>query len=258
MDRVHLPIGGLLRLTDAEQAELATGFNRDLGNASGVALRCVAADAFLLTGLEACELQTTEPLAMLGGEVGAFLPSGGNGRVLRALMSEVEMWLHQHPVNTVRARLGLPAISALWCWGGGVGDGAQSAAESTHRRRSAAQASVSARARRAVTLFADDVWTRALGTLAGASVRLVSAAGLQFESARTQETPLVVVVLDAPLLVQSGAFEALWLQPAVDALRDRGLTRLTLVCQDREVSLGARDKWRFWRPRRDWRTALQS
>ena len=125
-------------------------------------------------------------------------------------------------------------------------------------RPSAVQGSDSARSSGAVTLFADDVWTRALGTLAGVSVRPVPAAGLQFESVRTQETPLVVVVLDAPLLVESGAFEALWLQPAVEALRDGALTRLTLVCQEREVSLAATDKWRLWRSRRDWRTALHS
>lgn len=45
----------------------------------------------------------------------ADLPS----RRLLALMNEIQMLLHSHPVNEARAERGLPAVNGLWLWGAG-------------------------------------------------------------------------------------------------------------------------------------------
>ncbi|HET7776518.1 MAG TPA: hypothetical protein VFK74_09135 [Azospira sp.] len=46
----------------------------------------------------------------------ADLPS----RRLLALMNEIQMLLHSHPVNEARAEGGQPAINGLWLWGAGA------------------------------------------------------------------------------------------------------------------------------------------
>lgn len=47
------------------------------------------------------------------------LPEGPEAASYHALRSEVEMALHDHPVNQRRERAGLAPANSLWVWGGG-------------------------------------------------------------------------------------------------------------------------------------------
>ena len=49
-----------------------------------------------------------------------FTPSGNEARAYHRLLGELQMFLHEHPVNVRRQDAGLPAINSLWLWGGGV------------------------------------------------------------------------------------------------------------------------------------------
>lgn len=48
-----------------------------------------------------------------------YLPGGAERAGHRRLLSEIEMALHDHPVNIEREAEGRPAINSLWIWGGG-------------------------------------------------------------------------------------------------------------------------------------------
>lgn len=48
-----------------------------------------------------------------------YLPGGAERASHRRLLSEIEMALHDHPVNIEREAEGRPAINSLWIWGGG-------------------------------------------------------------------------------------------------------------------------------------------
>lgn len=48
-----------------------------------------------------------------------YLPGGAERASHRRLLSEIEMALHEHPVNAEREADGRPAINSLWIWGGG-------------------------------------------------------------------------------------------------------------------------------------------
>ena len=48
-----------------------------------------------------------------------FMPSGSSAGDYHRLQSEIQMVLHDHPVNSRRDERGQPRISALWLWGGG-------------------------------------------------------------------------------------------------------------------------------------------
>jgi|GEM_PF-130711 len=61
----------------------------------------------------------TGPDAVIGADLFAHLPSGKHARRWRALLSESQVLLHQHPHNVQRIAQGKPAINSLWFWGAG-------------------------------------------------------------------------------------------------------------------------------------------
>lgn len=70
--------------------------------------------------LEARLPQFTGPDEALGADLFDYLPEGPEGRRWRALLSEAQVVLHNHPVNAERARQGRPPVNSLWFWGAGI------------------------------------------------------------------------------------------------------------------------------------------
>ncbi len=233
MDHVRLPQDGLLELDASSRAELAADFGRVLGGGELV-LQPVAADAFLLRGLDAVGAVTCDPARALGTDISSALPSGPGSRPLRALMAEIEMWLHEHPVNRGRSARGLAPVSNLWLWGGG----AVPAVEGDERD-----------ARPDVVIASGDAWVAAVARLSGAKRR-----GPVADVAELLSDPADIGIAVLPRCAPH--FESQWLQPAVAALRRGALRELALVGNDRAVGLRDSDRWRFWRPTRGWLAAL--
>jgi hypothetical protein len=48
------------------------------------------------------------------------LPYGSNNTIWRGFFNEVQMLLHEHPLNQAREERGEPTVNAVWFWGGGV------------------------------------------------------------------------------------------------------------------------------------------
>lgn len=71
------------------------------------------------------EQQQTEQLSthslsdVVGKNINDYLPKGDNEKHWRALMNELQMFLHSHSVNQQRQMQGLPTINSLWFWGSG-------------------------------------------------------------------------------------------------------------------------------------------
>lgn len=79
--------------------------------------------------LRGCGYVTTaEPIATAGFSATAldqcapdqFMPGGPEAAGHRRLVSEIEMALHDHPVNQAREAAGLKPVNSLWLWGGGA------------------------------------------------------------------------------------------------------------------------------------------
>ena len=60
------------------------------------------------------------PEDVLGDDLFTHLPQGELGRRWRALISEAQVVLHNHPWNAVRTAQGKPTVNSLWFWGAGV------------------------------------------------------------------------------------------------------------------------------------------
>ncbi len=153
---------------------------------------------------------------VLGDDLFDHLPEGDAGRRWRALLTEAQVLLHQHPWNAWRIAQGKPPVNSLWFWGGGV----LPDVVSTPFRQVKGQ----------------DVLLRALA----------KAAGISTGSAPSEEVDALV---DLRPLRQIDALCRDALQPLLNALNKRELDALALDFEDGAVLLLRRDqRWRFWRP----------
>ena len=59
------------------------------------------------------------PEQALGEDLYPHLPQGAAGRLWRMLLNEVQVLLHQHPLNAARQSRGLPPVNSVWLWGAG-------------------------------------------------------------------------------------------------------------------------------------------
>jgi len=59
------------------------------------------------------------PLELAGVDMSALLAPGPRHNRWHALVNEIQMLLHDHPVNAAREARGEPAVNSVWCWGAG-------------------------------------------------------------------------------------------------------------------------------------------
>jgi hypothetical protein len=115
-----LAIGEGLRLEQADADAFLPALRPLFGDA-GVLLDAPApARWYLRMPREATFPAFAEPGEALGADLFEHLPEGAEGRRWRALLSEAQVVLHNHPRNAERAARGLPPVNSLWFWGGGV------------------------------------------------------------------------------------------------------------------------------------------
>lgn len=153
------------------------------------------------------------PDLAIGDDLFEHLPAGEIGRRWRALLTEAQVLLHQHPWNEGRVASGKPAINSLWFWGGGV---LPRTVSSPHRQ---------VRSRESLL--------RALALSAGADA---------------QGEQRVDALVDLRHLRSLQQFSDDAVAPLLAAMARGELDRLVLDFQDGEtVSLTHAQRWRFWR-----------
>lgn len=166
----------------------------------------------------------TSPDEALGADLFEHLPSDATpavaeGRRWRALLSECQVVLHNHPVNAERAGQGLPAVNSVWFWGAGTKPDRVTAAIET--------------------LLTDDEVAHAFAAMA--SVRC--------ESLPERWSPGALnAAFDLRYVRGIDALYERWLGPAGHALESRGLDHIRLLFDDGvEYRLSASQRWRIWR-----------
>lgn len=69
--------------------------------------------------LPAQDLRTETAAAVTGKDINRHLPKGPHAKRWHGVLNEIQMLLHEHPVNAERERRGEPAINSVWLWGAG-------------------------------------------------------------------------------------------------------------------------------------------
>ncbi|PXV60592.1 hypothetical protein SAMN04487785_102315 [Dyella jiangningensis] len=118
---------GQMQLSDDDAQRLADALN-PLFDEAGMALRVSSPDHWhvrLSAGMDIPDFAAPEQA--LGEDLYYHLPQGEQGRPWRILLNDVQVMLHQHPLNEERRARGLPPVNHLWLWGGGVLPGSVSA-----------------------------------------------------------------------------------------------------------------------------------
>lgn len=181
----------------------------------------------------------TTPLSVaVGRDIDPILPQGEDAMRFRTQLNELQMLLHEHPVNQAREARGDLPINSLWLWGGGL----KPTPPNTP-----------------IKVYAHDSEASALGTFCQSQVQPLPSNW----TAQLLDTD-GMIVLDG--LTRAGQYgdpygwrEALremeqnWFEPLLGTLRKVGPQGLDLVdpINGKALHLHARDAWKFWhRPQR--------
>lgn len=150
----------------------------------------------------------THPLAgALGASLHDYLPFGADGKRWRGVLNEIQMLLHEHPVNNAREARGELPINSVWFWGGGP-------------LPALAQ-------KKWAQVWSDDVVALGLAKLSQVP-RTGAPANTRawLNAAMTPGDHLLV--LPATTHAELAGMDTDWFAPLYDALKSRRLQRLTL------------------------------
>lgn len=208
---------GRMQLSEAEAAVLAEPLRPALEE-GGMQLHLTAPDRWHLrlpAGTPVPEFPAPEQA--LGEHLLQHLPQGPQGRPWRILQNELQVLLHQHPLNARRRTAGQPPINSLWLWGGGT---------------------LPARVTTALrSVTGEDPLLRALAARAGIDHRPRSAPGDLSDAG----PGALIDLQDLPADVVAGD----WL-PAIEALARRQPVGFVFASGERWLHRPWH-RWRFWR-----------
>jgi hypothetical protein len=211
-----LASGDALQLTQAEADDFLSVL-RPLFGDSGMPIDAPRPARWYLRLVREAKLPSmASPEEALGADLFDHLPEGQEGRRWRALLSEAQVALHQHPLNAQRQAAGKPPVNSLWFWGGGV---SPDHVTTSHE-----------------LVLSNEVTLRALAKSANVEgIDLPKKLG-------------VTGLIDLRAIRDLKELDAHWLEPAMQRLRMGGLKSLHLDCEDgTQFMLRRNQRWRFWR-----------
>lgn len=160
-----------------------------------------------------------DPAQALGADMFDHLPEGNDGRHWRALLSEAQVVLHNHPHNAGRIAAGLTPINSLWFWGAGR--------MPDHVRSGFSE------------VLSDDDAVQAFAAAAGAGTRPLPDRWPAGEGDR---------LIDLRHARDLTVLDRDWLSPLLADLQAGRLDVATLEFGDlRRFRLARGQRWRFWR-----------
>ncbi|HKU15802.1 MAG TPA: hypothetical protein VJQ52_15505 [Steroidobacteraceae bacterium] len=208
----------------AELAELEPTIAAHLRTV-GMELVTTSQEDWLVHSERALDLRTATPESAVASPLEQAMPQGRDAGELRRLMTELQMLLHDHPVNVARLRRGVPEVNAVWFHGAG---------EIRELQRYALPQA-----------FGDDLYLQGIYRLNDATVT-AAPPDAQATLARLSSRAVVVVAVD-----DLDVLEAAWVAPLTRALTAGAIAQLDLVLDQWRVTVKRPALLKFWRSSRD-------
>ena len=117
-DRIVLADSHALDLAQEEADALAASIQAHFG--ATFSPRPLQPQRWYLRLPEPPQLATTPLPCAAGCDIDPLLPRGDDASRFRTLLNELQMLLHDHPVNQAREARGELPVNSLWLWGGGA------------------------------------------------------------------------------------------------------------------------------------------
>ncbi len=214
-----------LELDEEEGAALLADVNRHLAG-TGMRFHPSRKGDWLLECAQSVACTAVEPELAAGRNLRELMPGGPDGVRVRSLMNELQMLLHEHPVNELRERRGDPAVNSLWLWGFGVA----SPPDTTPLPE----------------LYTDDSWLEGIWRAHGAAARPLAEFGRGVDAGRTgllgwSSTPAASA---DECLAHS---ESLCFVPARSALQDGRVDGIDLLAGESAFTVARRARAAFWK-----------
>lgn len=231
-DQLVLFDASALSLEADEATALVESCNKLLAE-DGLQLHAATPDRWYLQSPAAIDLQTVPVMAVAGRYLQYYLPQGQDASRWLSLSTELQMLLHQAPVNAAREAAGRLPVNGLWFWGAGA---------LPEKVEGGWQA-----------VIADEPVARGLAELDGLAAQELASgtAGLAPTGASlVVYTALAEALRSGDLAVWQQAlaqFEQRFLEPALQQLRSVELGELIIETDTLRLSLNRRDLARFWR-----------
>jgi hypothetical protein len=236
LDHLELAAPVPLPLEAEESAALLASLNDNL-QGTGFRLHSSGDRKWLCECPAGLECVAVEPQAAVGRDLRQWLPAGRDARLLQARVNELQMVLHEHPVNERRAASEILAVNSIWLWGFGT------AGEATREPGAA--------------LATDDDWLAGLWRLHGGR-----ASGIEDLAAVIMGGPpsLCVGLAAAPESRHEetalGVIERTVFTPTRKAFERGTLRDISLHAGRVVVGVTAAARWRLWRSSRPLREIL--
>lgn len=242
IERDHLQLIGAAQfaLTAAESDALVNTLNKHLAQ-DGLTLEIVSPAEWIVRVPTESIPATTPIWRVTDKSIFEHLPGASGGIDWRKLGNEVQMLLHDHPVNVERESCGEPVISGVWFWGGEpLTEEPGLAPEFIH---------------------ADDTLTRGLAVHAKSEYRVLPPTFADWQP----EAGMSLVVLDdlsrAVRAHDAEAWNAAlirlerdWFQPVMKAVWEKRLPMVRAVFPGERhtqyLHVARLDLWKLWRSRR--------
>jgi hypothetical protein len=186
--------------------------------------------AWYLRADEAAQIITTLPSVAMDKNVHHFMPQGVDSAKWKSILNEVQMLLHDHPVNEAREISGELVVNSVWLSGGGVMPAFK-----------ALQHDVD-------LILANDVLSQGLAILTNTPCQPISSSLDKILHSTAQH---VRMVLPQSNHSQANNLDEAWFLPLFVALKNKQIKQLTLNLGFYEkclvVMIKPLDVYKFWR-----------
>ena len=187
----------------------------------------VRPDAWFARRQHAPDIATTPVDAARGRKLLASMPSGVEAGTWKRWQNEIEMLLHEHPVNAAREARGEAPVSGIWFWGGGrIADAGAMPLSAV----AAAPGRLGDLAR-GIAMHGGG----AMATLHERDDLLQTMTRANALAASHREAPTVALVV-LPAFFDAAMLETKWLAPALDELGAHRVDALHLIANGNAVT----------------------